>query len=190
MCQLKEPFKEYNARSVASFLRCIYAPDDATPANFALLPGDALVGLARLAHYLDTPGLLKKLDAHLRKAGEWRGEAACPAPASCRAAFADTASALFDCPCPAWPTAPPLVAPWFLSPSSCVHAVDGADTEDVLRWMELAQQCRLDRLRGIRKLALALWHRNQQGGRGLQRLYVHHHREHLQVRRGCAGACR
>lgn len=67
---LESPFKDMSPQTVASFLRCLYWPEHATPANFGKLPAMALHGVVRLAHQMDVPELLKKLDAYLCETGK------------------------------------------------------------------------------------------------------------------------
>ncbi|KAL4420213.1 hypothetical protein ABPG77_011037 [Micractinium sp. CCAP 211/92] len=62
--RLSEPFKSFSSRETACFLRFIYWPEQAVPGNFAQL-GDSLHGVIKLAHQLDVPSLLAKLDAYL-----------------------------------------------------------------------------------------------------------------------------
>ena len=65
-----DPLCHLPASAVAAFLRCIYAPEDASPPNFQQLPSDDLVHVVHLAHELHAPALLKKLDSYLSDTGE------------------------------------------------------------------------------------------------------------------------
>ncbi|KAL4437038.1 hypothetical protein ABPG75_004177 [Micractinium tetrahymenae] len=65
MC-LESMFQGYSLRSVCSLLRFLYLPEDACSANFSQLDeASTLTEVVRLAHMLDAPSLLAKLDRHL-----------------------------------------------------------------------------------------------------------------------------
>ncbi|PRW57219.1 DNA-binding [Chlorella sorokiniana] len=61
---LKAPFEDFSPLTTAAFLRLLYHPDHACPANLKKLAAE-LPSLVRLADQLDCPGLMAKLDAFL-----------------------------------------------------------------------------------------------------------------------------
>ncbi|KAL4432462.1 hypothetical protein ABPG77_001761 [Micractinium sp. CCAP 211/92] len=63
---LESTFESYSLRSVCTLLRFLYWPEEAGTSTFSQLePSTTLPELARLAHMLDAPSLLGKLDRHL-----------------------------------------------------------------------------------------------------------------------------
>lgn len=59
-------------------LRFLYHPEEATAANFERL-GTSLCPVVRLAHFLDAPSLLHKLDAYMTSAGKCWSSTPCGA---------------------------------------------------------------------------------------------------------------